>query len=255
MKQLLWESTNRLNKVPEITIFFWIIKILCTTVGETFADWLIFTTGVWLTWTTIMMSVLLCMALFFQFKTTKYKPSIYWLVVVLISVVGTLITDSLTDNLGVPLVVTTIVCTIVLVVTFVIWYRQEWTLSIHSITTPRRELFYWWAILCTFALGTAAGDLIAEWLGLWYMLSAAIFAWVIAIVYAGYRYLSRWVVATFWIAYILTRPLWASIGDLLSQSHSDGWRWLGTTWTSVIFLIAIAGLTWYMSRQQDHILS
>lgn len=242
-------STTWLNKVPEITIFFWIIKILCTTVGETFADWLIFNLGVWLTGTTIIMSVLLVIALIFQLRKTKYIPSIYWLVVVLISVVGTLITDNLTDNLWVPLVITTIVCTIILAATFVIWYRKEWTLSIHSITTPRRELFYRWAILCTFALGTAAGDLIAEWLWLGYLISTVIFAAVIAAIYAWYRYLNRWVVTTFWIAYILTRPLWASIGDLLSQPHTNGWLWLGTTWTSIIFLLAIAALTWYLSRQ------
>ena len=254
MKKLLSEITDWLNKVPEITIFFWIIKILCTTVWETFADWLNFNIGIWLTGTTAIMTVLLLIALFFQFKTAKYKPSIYRLVVVLISVVWTLIIDNLTDNLGIPLVITTIVFSIILLTTFVIWYRQEGTLSIHSITMPRRELFYWWAILCTFALGTAAGDLVAEWLGLWYLFSAIIFVWMIMLIYLWYRYLNRSVVTTFWIAYIMTRPLGASIGDLLSQSSSNGWRWLGTTGTSILFLVTIVWLIRYLSKQQHNAL-
>src|SRR6267378_824560 len=147
-----------LNKVPEVTLFFWVIKILCTTVGETAADFLNESLHLGLTGTTLLMTGLLVVALFFQMRARKYVPGIYWLAVVLISVVGTLITDNLTDNLGVSLVATTIVFAVALTVTFLVWHAKEKTLSIHSITTTRREAFYWLAILFTFALGTAAGD-------------------------------------------------------------------------------------------------
>jgi len=157
-----------LNKVPEVTIYFWIIKILCTTVGETAADNLNDKLGFGLTNTTYVMSALLIAALVFQFRARKYVPGIYWLSVVLISVVGTLITDNLTDHYGVALETTTIIFAIALAATFAAWYRSERTLSIHSIVTTRREACYWLAILLTFALGTAAGDLTAERLSLGY---------------------------------------------------------------------------------------
>ena len=232
MKQML-------NKVPQITMFFWIIKILCTTVGETAADLLNTNLNLGLTGTSVVMGVLLIITLIFQFKTNSYKPGVYWLAVVLISIVGTLITDNLTDNLGVSLNTTTIIFSLALAVTFAIWYGYERTLSIHKIDTTRREAFYWLAILFTFALGTAAGDLLAESLKVGYLNSALIFAGMIAIVYVAYRLFTLNSVLAFWIAYILTRPLGASIGDYLSQSHKDGGVGLGTVMTSIIFLIAI----------------
>jgi uncharacterized membrane-anchored protein len=131
------------NKVPEVTLYFWIIKILCTTVGETAADYLNMDLGLGLTNTTYVMGALLIIVLFFQFKAHKYIPSIYWLAVVLLSVVGTLITDDLVDNFGAPLELTTIAFSIALAVTFGVWYASEKTLSIHSIYTRRREAFYW----------------------------------------------------------------------------------------------------------------
>ncbi|MCU1580764.1 MAG: putative integral rane protein, partial [Microbacteriaceae bacterium] len=164
-----------LSKVPEVTAFFWIIKVLCTTVGETAADFLATTLNFGLTNTTYVMSALLVITLIFQFRSSRYRPGLYWLAVVLISVVGTLITDNLTDNFGVPLATTTIVFSIVLAVVFAVWFSVEKTLSIHSIYTRRRESFYWLAILFTFALGTAAGDLAAEQLQLGYVAAALIF--------------------------------------------------------------------------------
>src|SRR5438552_1127008 len=169
-----------LNKVPEVTLYFWVIKVLCTTVGETAADSLNTGLHLGLTGTTCVMGVLLAVALFFQVRVKKYVPGIYWLTVVLISVVGTLITDNLTDNLGISLVTTTIVFGIALAITFVAWYAKEKTLSIHSIVTTRREAFYWLAILFTFALGTAAGDLTAERFGIGYSVSALLFGGLIA---------------------------------------------------------------------------
>ena len=154
-----------LSKVPEVTIFFWIIKVLCTTVGETFADFLNFNLGLGLTNTTIILGIGFFILLYLQFRTTKYVPSIYWLTVVLISVFGTLVTDNLTDGMGVPLELSTAVFSVLLGLTFLFWYLSEKTLSIHSIFTRKREVFYWLTILFTFALGTAVGDLYCEQLG------------------------------------------------------------------------------------------
>ncbi|MDB5238597.1 MAG: putative rane-anchored protein [Candidatus Kaiserbacteria bacterium] len=235
-----------LNKVPEITLYFWIIKILCTTVGETAADFLNTALGFGLTNTTYVMGAILIAVLIAQFRSSKYVPSVYWLAVVLLSVVGTLITDNLTDNFGVSLVTTTVIFAIALAAIFAGWYASEKTLSIHSIVTTRRETFYWLAILFTFALGTAAGDLSAERFALGYLTSALIFGGLIAIIYAAYRFRLNAVLA-FWLAYILTRPLGASIGDYLSQSPDDGGLGLGTTTTSFIFLAAILLLVIYLT--------
>jgi uncharacterized membrane-anchored protein len=225
-----------LNKVPEVTAIFWIIKVLATTVGETFADFLNVNLNLGLTITSVVMAALLVVVLFFQFRAQRYLPSVYWLAVVLISVVGTLITDNLTDNFGVPLWVTAVIFAIALAITFIAWFASEKTLSIHSIFTSRRESFYWLAVLFTFALGTAAGDLLAESLNLGYLLSLVVFAAVIALVALAYYAFKLNAVVAFWIAYILTRPLGASTGDLLSQNPRDGGLGLGTTGTSVLFL-------------------
>ena len=187
----LLQIRQMLNKVPEVTIYFWVIKVLCTTVGETAADYLNATLHFGLTGTSLVMGVLLLVVLFFQFKAKKYVPSIYWLAVVLLSIVGTLITDLLTDKLGVPLQTTTIIFSIALVLTFTIWYVVEKTLSVHSIVTTRREVFYWLAILFTFALGTAAGDLTAEKFGLGYLTSLYIFAGLITIITIVYFTVKR----------------------------------------------------------------
>ncbi len=247
-------SKQMLNKVPEITLYFWIIKILCTTVGETFADYLNTNLNLGLTGTSVVMGIFLIIVLIFQFKSRKYIPWVYWLAVVLISVVGTLITDNLTDNFGVSLVTTTVIFGIALAITFLIWYTKEKTLSIHSIFTTKREMFYWIAILFTFALGTAAGDLIAEKMDLGYLLSLIIFAAAIGVVYLGYRKINLSPVWSFWIAYILTRPLGASIGDYLSQSHDDGGLGLGTTTTSVIFLLAVAITVIYLTKTKKDVI-
>lgn len=236
-----------LNKVPEVTFYFWIIKILCTTIGETAADYLNTTLNLGLNGTSLVMGALLIVVLVFQFKARKYISSIYWLAVVLLSVVGTLITDNLTDNLGVSLETTSIVFSIALAATFAVWYMKEKTLSIHSIVTTRRESFYWLAILFTFALGTATGDLTAEKFNLGYLTSLYIFAGLIAIITIAHFRLKLNAVLAFWLAYILTRPLGASIGDYLSQVRSDGGLGLGATITSALFLAAILGLVIYLT--------
>src|SRR3954453_16098316 len=152
-------ARQMMNKVPEITLYFWGIKILCTTVGETASDYLAGNLNLGLTKTTFITGGLLIATLVFQSRASKDPPGVYWLGLVLISVVGTQITDNLTDNAGVSLVTTTIDFSAVLALVFAVWYRLEGTLSIHTIYTTRREASYWLAVLFTFALGTAAGDL------------------------------------------------------------------------------------------------
>ncbi|MEI4272139.1 hypothetical protein TEK04_10430 [Klenkia sp. LSe6-5] len=242
-------STGRalLNKVPEVTIWFWVIKILATTVGETAADYLNDTLGFGLTNTTLVIGAGFLVVLGLQFRARRYIPPLYWATVVLISVVGTLITDNLTDNLGVPLEATTAVFAVALGLTFAGWYAAERTLSIHSIVTRRREAFYWLAILFTFALGTAAGDLTAERLGAGYWLSALLFAALIGAVAASHLVFKANAVLTFWIAYVLTRPLGASLGDGFSQDKIDGGLGLGTTLTSVLFLATIVAVVAYLA--------
>ncbi len=236
-----------LNKVPEITLFFWVIKILCTTVGETGADFLNTTLNFGLDGVTLIMGTMLAVTLIFQFKSKKYVPGIYWLAVVLISIVGTLITDNLTDRFGIPLFMTTTIFAITLSIVFAIWYKKEKTLSIHTIVTTRREAFYWLAILFTFALGTAAGDLLAETINLGYLLSAIIFGVLIASVAISHFVFKVNAILAFWIAYILTRPLGASIGDYLSQDFSNGGLGLGTVITSMIFLATILATVIYLT--------
>ena len=244
---------HMLNKVPQVTLFFWVIKIMATTVGETAADFLNTNFNLGLTNTSILMGALLLAALVGQFRKDRYVPWIYWVSVVLISVVGTLITDNLTDNFGVPLKVTAGVFAAALALTFGVWYASEKTLSIHTIVTTRREWFYWAAILFTFALGTAAGDLVAESLKLGYFYSALAFGAGIAIVTFCYYVFKVNAVLAFWVAYILTRPFGASFGDLLSQPTSNGGLGLGTVGTSALFLAVILGLIVYMTRAQHRI--
>lgn len=235
-------------KVPVIiTLYFWVIKILATTVGETGADFLIFNLHFGLPNTSLLMGILLAVVLYFQVRTKIYIPWLYWLTVVMISIVGTLITDNLTDNLGVSLISSTIAFSIALAITFWLWYKAEDSLSIHSIYTTKRELFYWLAILFTFALGTAAGDLMGESAGLGYALSALIFGAAIAVITLAFYKFKLNSVLAFWLAYILTRPLGASIGDYLSQSPKYGGLGLGTVITSAVFLVAIIGLVSFLS--------
>ena len=192
------------------------------------------------------MLALLIVALLLQLRARQYVPWRYWVTVVLVSVVGTQITDFLTDKLDINLYVSTAVFTAILAAVFGIWYAMERTLSIHTIVTTRRELFYWAAILFTFALGTAAGDLATEALMMGFNLGVLAFGALIAAVTAAY-YLGANAVLTFWIAYILTRPLGASLGDLLSQSRPNGGLGFGTIHTSVVFLLVIASLVTFVS--------
>src|SRR4051794_1725202 len=236
------------NKVPEVTLYFWVIKIMCTTVGETAADYLNDNLGLGLTNTTYVAGALLVALLVGQFRLRRYVPGAYWSAVVVISVFGTLITDNMTDKYNVPLTTSTPIFAAILAIVFAIWWGIERTLSIHTIVTRRREAFYWLAILFTFALGTAAGDLVAEKADLGYGVSIAIFGGVIALVAVAHFRLKLNAVLSFWLAYILTRPLGASIGDFMSQKSAKyGGLGLGTTGTSYIFLACIVALVAYLS--------
>ena len=235
------------NRVPSVTLDFWFIKLMAVTMGETAADYLAVNLGFGLTATSLIMTAILIGALFLQFGQKRYVPWSYWLAVVLISIVGTLVTDNLVDNFHVSLISTTIGFSLALAATFAVWYASEKTLSIHEIFTTKREAFYWLAILFTFALGTAAGDMVAEKFGLGYLSTGVLFGMIIASLTFGYFFLGLDPILGFWLAYILTRPLGASFGDLLSQPTKFGGMGLGTIITSAIFLGAIISIVAYMS--------
>ncbi len=243
--------TERLwSKVPLVTLAFWMIKIMATTVGETGADLLATRLGLGLSITSWIMTGVFLVFLVLQVRAKAYVPSLYWITVVLISVVGTLISDNLVDGFGISLKTTTIVFSIILAIVFAAWYRSEGTLSIHSIVTRRRELCYWAAILFTFALGTSAGDLVAEGFDLGYLNAAILFGGLIGLTAMAYFVFNRDAVVCFWIAYILTRPFGASIGDYFAKPNIAGGLGLGTVTTSIIFMTLIAGLVVYLTATQ-----
>lgn len=239
------------NRVPKVTVDFWLIKLMAVTVGETAADFLNANLGLGLSKTSLLMSGLLLAALMVQFAQKRYVSWIYWVTVVLVSIVGTLLTDNLVDHLGVSQEAASIGFAIALAATFAVWYLVERTLSIHTIYTTRRELFYWLAILLTFALGTAAGDLAAEGLNLGYLHAGLMYGAVIAVIAFGYFGLKMNSILAFWLAYIVTRPMGASFGDLLSQPIGNGGLGLGTVITSAVFLTVIAGVIVYMTLSHE----
>ena len=239
-------NRSALVKVPEITAYFWLIKVLSTTVGETFADYINTTLGFGTQGTLIFMSACLIGSLTWQFRLNSYFAPAYWLSVVLISVTGTLITDTLSDKLHISLITSTIVFSIALALTFIAWYKTEKSLSIHSVDNFRREAFYWLTILFTFALGTAAGDLFAERIALGYFTSLVVFIGCIVVIGAAWRLKAINAVLAFWATYVVTRPLGASIGDFLSQPKNTSGIGLGTTTTSLIFLGAILILVTFL---------
>jgi uncharacterized membrane-anchored protein len=254
VKDTLTKTSSRimLNKVAEVTIWFWIIKVLCTTVGESFADWINMTLGVGLQKTALIFTGVLIAVLAWQFAVRRYVPFAYWLTVVVVSVTGTLYTDILTDAHGVPLALSTSVFAVLLAIVFGVWYARERTLSIHTIVTTPREAFYWLAVLVTFALGTAAGDWTLELTGWSPGVAVLLPAGLIAAIWLGWR-LGMNAVLSFWIAYILTRPLGANLGDYFASSKADGGLGLGTALTSVIFLGAILATVIYLTISKSDV--
>lgn len=233
------------NKVPEITAFFWIIKILTTGMGEVTSDYL--ANHIDPVIAVVFTGVCLIAVLTVQLLMSKYVPWIYWLTVVMVSVFGTMAADVLHVGFGVPYIVSTIIFLIVLSVIFIVWYTSEKTLSIHSIFTRRREIFYWATILSTFALGTATGDMTASTMHLGYFLSGVMFAIIIAIPAIAYLKFGMNEIFAFWFAYIITRPLGASFADWMGVPTSRGGLGIGTGLVSVGLTIIILCLVAYVA--------
>jgi uncharacterized membrane-anchored protein len=207
------------SKVPEITAAFWVLKLLTTAMGEAASDYLLSA----LSYLGLAIGVAgFGLTLWLQFRTRCYQPVVYWAAVSMVAVVGTMVADLIHGEFGVPLVVSTLSCGAALALTFFVWHRTEGTLAIHSITTRRREVFYWLTVSFTFALGTAAGDLTADQLGLGFVGSIVLFAVLMTVPALGHWQLRLNAVAAFWFAYILTRPLGASIADWLSKPARHG---------------------------------
>jgi uncharacterized membrane-anchored protein len=234
------------SKVPEVTAYFWIVKALTTAMGESTSDFLVHTLVPEIA--VVLGGIAFVAALWVQFGKDRYVPWAYWLAVAMVGVFGTMAADVLHVGLGVPYVASTIFYALVLAVVFRAWHLSEGTLSIHSIRTPRRELFYWAAVLATFALGTAAGDFTATTLGLGYFGSIFLFAAIIAIPALGYFRFAMNPILAFWFAYVMTRPLGASVADWLSVSSARGGLALGTGPVSLAFAAAIAALVHHLSR-------
>lgn len=209
-----------LRKVPQVTIFFWVIKLLTTAMGESTSDYLVFSFNPYLA--VIAGFIVFAAALYLQFRTRRYIPWVYWLAVLMVAIFGTMAADVTHVVLGVPYIVSTIAFAIALAVIFYLWQKTEGTLSIHSITTPRREMFYWATVLATFALGTAAGDFAAYTLSLGFLSAGIVFAAVFAIPAIGYKLFGWNSISSFWFAYILTRPLGASFADWTGKAHGVG---------------------------------
>ncbi|MGW2421129.1 COG4705 family protein [Streptomyces sp. NPDC001709] len=240
-----------LNKVPEVTVWFWVIKVLCTTVGESFADWINMKLGVGLVNTAWIFTAVFVAVLAVQLRLKRYVPFPYWLTVVVVSVTGTLYTDILTDQLNVSLWISSAVFSVLLAVVFGVWWARERTLSIHSVTTLPRESFYWLAVLVTFALGTATGDWTLELTGWSPGVSVLLPLGLIAAITLLWKFGAN-PVLSFWLAYILTRPLGANIGDWLAspkvaQPGEPTGLDLGTFTTSLIFLGLILATVVYLT--------
>jgi uncharacterized membrane-anchored protein len=226
------------SKVPEVTAIFWVVKALTTGMGESTSDWLVH--GLVPELAVVLGGIAFVIALFLQFSSDRYVPWRYWLAVAMVGVFGTMCADVLHVGLGVPYLVSTVFYAAVLFVVFRTWHRVEGTLSIHSITTERREVFYWAAVLATFALGTAAGDLTAVTFGLGFFGSGLMFAAIIAIPALGYFRFGMNSILAFWFAYVVTRPLGASFADWMGVSAARGGLGIGTGLVSFVLAATIA---------------
>ena len=249
-------NREHFSKVPEVTAFFWIVKALTTAMGESTSDFLVHSLVPEIA--VVIGGIAFVIALYIQFSKDRYVPWAYWLAVAMVGVFGTMAADVLHVGLGVPYIVSTVFYAIVLAVVFRVWFVSEGTLSIHSITTPRRELFYWAAVLATFALGTAAGDMTATTLHLGYLGSIALFAALISVPFAGYRWFGLNEVVAFWAAYVLTRPLGASIADWMAVEPHRGGLGFGAGGVALGSALIVAALVRYLSisridvRDEDH---
>jgi uncharacterized membrane-anchored protein len=246
-------TTRTLRKVPEITIYFWIIKLLTTALGESTSDYLVHQID------PVMAVVLGCIgfaiAVVLQFKVRRYIPWIYWFTVTMVALFGTMAADVIHIVLKVPYAISTVFFAVVLAIIFLIWYKVEKTLSIHSIHTPRREIFYWIAVIATFALGTAAGDWTAITLKLGFLTSGVLFALLFAIPAIAYWKLGLNGIIAFWFAYIMTRPFGASFADLFGKAKAAGGLGYGNGLVSAVLLILIIGFVSYLAVSRKDIKS
>lgn len=246
----LFDLRQAAVRVPAVTVAFWITKGLTTGMGESTSDYMVHTMAPVLA--VALGAVALAGALTLQFRAHRYVPWVYWLAVAMVGVFGTMAADVLHVGLGVPYLVSSVFFAVALAGIFVTWHRVEKTLSIHSITTPRREVFYWLAVMTTFALGTAAGDLTAVTMGLGYLASGVMFAVVIAIPAITHWRFNLRPVLTFWFAYVVTRPLGASFADWMGVSHARGGLNLGPGPVSLALAALIVGFVVYLTVTHVH---
>lgn len=239
------KALRTLKKVPEITAFFWIIKLLTTAMGEVTSDYLV--NHIDPVIAVAIGGIGLIVALILQFSVRRYIPWIYWLAVVMVAIFGTMAADVLHIGLGIPYFASTTFFAVALIIIFAVWYMSEKTLSIHSIYTPRREIFYWATVMATFALGTAVGDLTATTLGLGYFASGVLFAILIALPALAFWLFGLNEIIAFWLCYILTRPLGASFADWSGKLRNQGGLGLGTGQVSLGLTILIVGFVCYLT--------
>jgi uncharacterized membrane-anchored protein len=239
------------NRVARLGILFWVIKILSTTVGETAADYFSDNLNLGLTLTAVIMGVITIGVTYWNFKQKKYFPPAYWLLIVMMSIEGTLITDLLVEKLNVSIYTLDIVFTVAMGLLFYFWYKKEHTLSIHSVNNDKREIFYWLIVLTTFALGTGVGDTVSEHLNFGYLNSLILFGsiFILSGILAYYKVISG--VVAFWIAFIVTRPIGASLGDLLIQEPKDGGLGISLIIINIIFFVIIIACVIYLTMTQD----
>jgi len=237
-------TKQTLRKVPEITLVFWLAKLLTTAMGESTSDFFVFKFNPYIAVTAG--GILLVLCLIWQFSMNRYKPAIYWLTVAMVAVFGSMAADVLHVQFGIPYIITTLFFAICLFIVFVVWYLTEKSLSIHTINTRRRELFYWLTVLATFALGTAAGDMTANTLGLGYFTSGLLFAGIMVIPILGYFVFGLSEVIAFWFAYIITRPLGASFADWMGKPKSVGGLGWGDGKVSIILSVLIIVIVLFM---------
>lgn len=236
-------NRQTLVKVPEVTLLFWIAKLATTCFGEAFSDYIFFNDYIGRTLAILMGLALIAVCYAIQIAMKRYIPWVYWLAVTAVAIFGTMSADFLNKNLGMPLWGSTVLLLVLQAAVFIAWYRTEGTLNVHSITTFRRELFYWLTVYLTFSLGTAAGDYAAGPLNLGTLDSTLLFLGIIVLPLVAWKWLKLNVVFAFWFAYTITRPLGASFGDWLAvpAPYGDGLQ-IGTgpiSLVSGIVLLAI----------------
>lgn len=248
IKNLL--TTQLLRKVPEVTIFFWVIKLLTTAMGESTSDFLVHHVDPVIAVT--IGAVGFMVAIILQFWARQYNPWIYWLTATMVAIFGTMAADVVHIALGIPYLTSTIFFVIVLIISFIVWYKVEKTLSIHSISTPRRELFYWFTVITTFALGTATGDMTAITLRLGFLTSGLLFALLFAIPLVAQKVFKVNEAFAFWTAYVFTRPFGASFADWFGRARDSGGIGIGAGRTSIVLTVFILILVGYLSGIQNY---